>query len=179
MRLTQHLVVVLILAAIVSIVWIDYRNQGGRFALTAAGAEVLLYFADDDASYLVPELRRFPDEAGATPELILRALIEGPTDDSLSPTLPPTTQVLGIEREGDVLIVNFDSAIRDAPIRGDRYVRGSAGELMAVYSIVHSLTELPGIERVWIQIEGEVVETLVGHMYLREPLDRNEALIAR
>jgi hypothetical protein len=49
---------------------------------------------------------------------------------------------------------------------------------MATYAIVSVLTtNLTPITRVQILIDGREVETLTGHVDLREPLRKNEGLI--
>lgn len=175
-RLGGRFVVILILCAIAGIAYYDYEREGGRFSLAPPGVEVLLYFADRDASYLVPELRRYPAGAEYGPELILQGLIEGPHQPELSPTVPPTTRVLQVEQEGDLLKVVFSRELRD-----DHRAPGSAGEIMTIFSIVNSLTELPGVERVLIGIEGdeERIDQVLFHLALDEPYERNESLIYR
>ncbi len=55
---------------------------------------------------------------------------------------------------------------------------GSHNELLATYAIVSVITtNLTPVRRVQILIDGREVETLTGHVDLREPLRKNEALI--
>jgi hypothetical protein len=55
---------------------------------------------------------------------------------------------------------------------------GSHHELLAAYAIVSVITtNLTPVRRVQILIDGREVETLTGHVDLREPLRKNEALI--
>jgi hypothetical protein len=50
---------------------------------------------------------------------------------------------------------------------------------MTVYTIVNAvLTNLPNLEQVQILVGGQEVDTLAGHVDLRRPLRKNEALIA-
>ena len=75
-----------------------------------------------------------------------------------------------VVRDGTA-VLDFDGAIqRDHP-------GGSAGELITVYAIVNTLTEIEGIERVMFLIEGRTVESLAGHMDLRWPIERDESFI--
>lgn len=55
--------------------------------------------------------------------------------------------------------------------------RGSAGEIMTVFSIVNSMTELSNIKRVQFFIEGKTLESLGGHISITEPLIRNPGII--
>ena len=73
--------------------------------------------------------------------------------------------------------------------RGDAYVDlsreavtahpgGTLSELLTVYTIVNALTvNLPAVHSVQILIDGKEVETLAGHVDLRQPLAKNLALV--
>ena len=55
-----------------------------------------------------------------------------------------------------------------------RHTGGSLDELFTVYAIVNSATvNLPAISRVQILIDGKEVDTLAGHVDLRNPLSKN------
>lgn len=74
--------------------------------------------------------------------------------------------------------------------RGDAYVDlsqqassghpgGSLAERMTVTAIVNDVTtNLPSVRRVQILIEGKQVDTLAGHVDLRQPLPRDTSLVA-
>jgi spore germination protein GerM len=73
--------------------------------------------------------------------------------------------------------------------RGDAYVDvsreiatlhsgGTLDELLTVYTIVNALTiNLPAIRSVQLLIDGKEVTTLAGHVDLRQPLQKNLALV--
>ncbi|MBT9152534.1 MAG: hypothetical protein DDT35_00754 [Firmicutes bacterium] len=50
---------------------------------------------------------------------------------------------------------------------------------MLVYSVIASLTELPEIAAVQFMVEGEVVESIWGHIDTSSPLMPDEHFIAR
>jgi len=55
---------------------------------------------------------------------------------------------------------------------------GTAGELLTVYTIVNALTEnLPGVTGVQVLVDGKEMDTLAGHVDLRNPLGKNPALV--
>ena len=55
-----------------------------------------------------------------------------------------------------------------------RHTGGSLDELFTVYAIVNAATvNLPAISRVQILIDGKEVDTLAGHVDLRNPLAKN------
>ena len=73
--------------------------------------------------------------------------------------------------------------------RGDAYVDlsreavtahtgGTLDELLTVYTIVNALTvNMPAVRSVQILVEGKEVQTLAGHVDLRQPLAKNLGLV--
>ena len=114
---------------------------------------------------------------GDTPAAQARALVEAQlnTDapDPLVRAVPKDVAVRGVFLPGrDDAYVDLDSAfVKGLP-------GGSHNELLAAYAIVSVLTtNLSQVARVQILIDGREVETLAGHVDLREPLRKNEGLI--
>lgn len=126
-----------------------------------------LYFADDQAMFLVPEIREIKYEKNL-PLALVEELIRGPQSEGLYPTLPSSTRVLSLEVYQGVAYVNLSSDFeRDYP-------GGSTGEGMALGSIIQTLTEQEEINVVQFLIEGKKVEVLAkGHMDLSQPLGRS------
>jgi len=144
-------------------------------ALPPAEAEpqtVILYFADEQADRLVREERQFVLAGRERAVAVLEELIEGPAYPAHGRTIPPDVKVLGVKIAGGIADADFSKELRSS------HWGGSTGEIFTVYSIVHTLAELPGVELVQIRIEGEIVETLVGHLELREPLSPDPGLVA-
>src|SRR5690606_19439624 len=89
----------------------------------------------------------------------------------LSPSIPPATTVRSLSIDGETLTVDFgDEIVRD-------HSGGSAGEIITVYSVVNTLTELPGVRWVAWRIDGRTVESLVGHLDLSRPIGRNDDVV--
>jgi len=61
----------------------------------------------------------------------------------------------------------------------DDHPGGSTGELLTVYSLVLTLTSFPEINKVQILIDGDSSETLVGHIDISTPLERDESWFRR
>ncbi|MGI6452125.1 MAG: GerMN domain-containing protein [Syntrophomonadaceae bacterium] len=137
--------------------------------------EVVLYFGDDQAMYLIPEKRTISHKKDATTAdiaaLILKEIVAGPQSETLRRTIPPEARLLNVKVEGKIAYADFTKEIITM------HWGGSAGETMTITSIVNSLTELPEIDKVQILIEGEAQDSLVGHWYIREPIERNESII--
>ena len=135
--------------------------------------QVTLYFADDQAMYMVPEVRELTVPKDASREEIIASvvglLIEGPEQEGLFPTLPKGTKVRSVEIEGDTVTVDFSEELSGA--------HGATGEAMALNSLVNTLTEFDYIEKVFFTIEGEVRP--LEHFVPNEPLTRNEGIIKK
>jgi len=129
--------------------------------------EVNLYFSDSQAMYLVPEKRKIPQ----TPSLVRQAVIElikGPENSDLYPTIPEGTQVNEVYIADDIAYIDLSEEIFK------NHPGGSSGELMTVYSIVNTLTEIPPVRGVQILVEGNETKSLVGHIDISMPLLRDE-----
>ena len=97
---------------------------------------------------------------------VLEELIKGPQNPSLGATIPPDVQVLGVTvEEKGTAVVDFSRELLTS------HWGGSMGEIMTVYSVVNTLSSLPGIEQVKFLVEGEEIETLTGHLDISEPVE--------
>ncbi len=129
--------------------------------------EINLYFSDSQAMYLVPEKRKISQ----TPSLAIQAVVElikGPENSELYPTIPKGTQVNEVYIADDIVYIDLSEEIFK------NHPGGSSGELMTVYSIVNTLTEIPPIRSVQILVAGNERESLVGHVDISRPLLRDE-----
>lgn len=134
---------------------------------TEETVEVNLYFSDSQAMYLVPEKRKISQ----IPSLARQAaneLIKGPENSDLYPTIPKETQINEVYIADDIVYIDLSEEIFK------NHSGGSSGELMTVYSIVNTLTEIPPIKGVQILVEGNEMKSLVGHIDISMPLLRDE-----
>lgn len=126
---------------------------------------VELYFGTEDG-YFRKEKRIIDAEiTPANAYLLIEELIKGPenTEENLR-VLPEGTSILNYSYNKDTKLATIDMGgkIREA--------KGSMGEIFAVYSIVNTLADIEGIEKVQILVDGKAIESLSGHIYLGEPL---------
>ena len=138
--------------------------------------EVLLFFSDPDSEYLIGEKRKILRKNGAEEEAgeTIMELIKGPKG-KLIPTVPPHTRLLAFHLdETGMAKVNFDRSFsKDHP-------GGSSAEMMTAYSIVNSLAlNFPQIKRVQILVEGKAIETISGHLSLKQPISPKPDLIKK
>jgi len=147
-----------------------------KWSLVEKKREVLLYFSDREGEYLMGEKREIIKKNQVKEEAkeAISELIKGPKG-KLIPTLPPRTKLLTLQiNDVEVANVNFNSVLsRDHP-------GGSTAEMMTVYSIVNSLSiNFPQIKRVQILIDGKPIESIAGHLSLKQPIPPKLDLIKR
>ena len=129
-----------------------------------------LFFTAEDGLSLVPVQREVPlaEPVVEQARQIILAQIAAPSQP-LATTIPSDTKLRAIylSDRGD-LFVDF------SPELTARHTGGSLDELFTVYAIVNAATvNLPAIARVQILIGGKEVDTLAGHVDLRNPLAKN------
>lgn len=125
---------------------------------------VTLYFSDDKAMGVVPEERKVP-KGESLEKIIIQELIKGPLDPTLKPSLPKGIDIRSIDTIGGIAYVNFTGDVKNRIV-------GATAEMIAIDSIVFSLTELPDVIGVQFLIEGKREETIGGHSSILEPVYR-------
>ena len=152
-------------------------------SLTSCTRKVSLYFAvsTDTDFYLTEETREIP----VSKELyksVLEELIKGPESDQLSPTIPSNVKVNSVKISEGTATVDFSKEI----ITNNQEIpHSSTTEVLAIYSIVNTLTEFEEIKKVKITIEGKdsgqvdglYVEDFWGHVGIYEEFTRDETII--
>ncbi len=134
--------------------------------------EVVLYFSDEQAQFLIPEYRKITQNDNAVKQAVVE-LIKGPINNNLSPTVPKTARVNELYISDEIAYIDLSNEIiRD-------HSGGSTGELLTVYSIVMTLTSFIGIDKVQILVDGQSVETLIGHVDTSIPLERDHNWLRR
>lgn len=113
---------------------------------------VTLYFrassSDGTFSYFVP-VTRMVEKSDDMMRVALEELIKGPKKEmGLTSVLPADTKVISLTQSGGEVIVNFSKEI-------EGYGGGVESEQALVDSIVLTLSEFPGVEKVTLQVEGE------------------------
>lgn len=135
--------------------------------------EVILYFAAPDGTHLVAEGREIDDclvEVDCVRETV-QALLDGPLDD-LAPILPPQAVVHDLEVVDSTVVIDFGSGL----VSG--HPGGTQSELLTVYGLVDTLAaNFPHLRQVEILVDGHPVETLKGHVDLRQPVSADFSLV--
>lgn len=132
---------------------------------------VTLYFGDEMGEGLVAERRNVEIPSSSTVErTVVDEIIKGPTGSDKISVIPAGVKVLSVETKNRVCFVNLSKEFID------KFTGGSAGEILTVYSIVNSLTELDTVGSVQLLIEGEKKDSL-SHMAINEPIARDKSII--
>jgi len=150
---------------------VPYQEEKKEEVQTVTGEmiEVNLYFSDSQAMYLVSEKRKIPPTTSlAMAKEVVIELIKGPASSDLYSTIPEGTRVNEVYIADDIVYVDLSEEVFK------NHPGGSSGELMTVYSIVNSLTEISPIKGVQILVEGNERNSLVGHVDISMPLLRDE-----
>lgn len=149
----------------------SYRDQW--LTVFGLGRPIVVYYASPEGDRLVAQDRWIlPWRDAATASM--RLLAAGPRAGSgLLPVIPEGTRPLGVRLEHGVATVDFSREIVE------RHWGGTTGELLTVYGIVNTLSQLPGVHQVRIEVEGRPLETLAGHVDLTQPLSADPSLVVQ
>ena len=137
----------------------DRTTAGQRMVLT-------LYFANAEGTALVKEEAVAELEEGAQMEAaVMELLAGGPKESGHLPVIPTGASVLGVSVRDRICYVNMNEAFRDP-------VTDIPDELV-IFAIVNSLTELDGIDKVQITVNGSADITYDGGLSISLPLSAN------
>lgn len=145
------------------------ENMGG--AINAYTKTVLkLYFANEKGDKLTGELVEVRYSSNMSIEkLVIEQIIKGPITKDAYPTIPQQTKVVSVSTKDGICYVNLDEGFL-----GQGY---DLPEAIPIYSIVNSLTEIPGISKVQILINGETNRTYRDSIRFETIFERNLDLI--
>ncbi len=124
---------------------------------------VTLYFSDNELMKVYRVQKEITVAEGEQAEVVaLQAWIEGPDEEDLTNLLPPDVVVEYVEDKDGVAHVSFSREILNANL-------GSSGEAFLITQIVMIMEQF-GYEQTQILVEGEIVESLLGHVETAKPL---------
>jgi N-acetylmuramoyl-L-alanine amidase len=130
---------------------------------------VTVYYAKTDGETLVPwkvTLGSARDRKSVAFYAVTQVLA-GPPADTEAVRFPPGTTLRSLQLTGDTATVDLSSAVGSQP-------GGSLSEGAEFKALVWTLTALPGISKVQVEVAGAKVPTLPGgHFELDEPLARS------
>ncbi|HBI73225.1 MAG TPA: hypothetical protein DEG06_00520 [Lachnospiraceae bacterium] len=133
---------------------------------------VSLYFANKKGDGLIESTANINyNGTGSIEELVIKQLINGPTEIGMYPTIPEGTTLLNVTTKEGICYVDFNEKFLEK-------IPEITNET-AIYSVVNSLMELPkrNISKVQFLINGEVVPTYREGFAFDGYFERNLSLI--
>ncbi len=132
---------------------------------------ITLYYANSNADKVVAEKREVEIEKDTQIErLVFEELKKDPKSEGLHAVIPEGTKLLSASTKDGTCTLDLSKEFVD------NHPGGSAGELMTLYSIINTITELPDIDKVQFLIEGQKQEVYI-HAIFNEPFKRDDKLI--
>ena len=158
----------------------DVEEKGVRNRFSFARSAQLrlpfghLFFADTTGRRLSLERREITgDSREDLLKKVIEELIKGPVDEDRIRTFPEVTLVRAVYAREQTVWVDLGGAVQD------EHPGGAWTEVLAVYSIVNTLTEnFTDVSRVQILINGRESETFAGHVDISKPLTSRIQLLA-
>ncbi len=145
----------------------------GKEVKAHTGAKkVTIYRADEDGAQLIADTYTV-ERTNETIAQAMGLLSEDPMKNGLYGTLPEGAKVNSIRFAQHVAYIDFSPELKR------NFHGGSAAELMLVGSIVNTLTEIPGVKKVKITVNGHTVESIGGHCDVSVPLERMPELLKK
>jgi hypothetical protein len=138
---------------------------------------VILYFADEQQTKLVKEIRYVDIKeakkgTAALASLMVKELIAGPKSKGLKSVIPEGTALRApVAIEGRTATVDFTKEFIDNHPGGKELAE------LTIYSIANTLTELKDIERVKIIVNGKTTKTFKDKVTLDSDFPRNDAVV--
>lgn len=189
-RLVVALYVLVVVAASVAVVVAVRRRHAARSAVPPGAAiaaaapaapaqpgrkiKAHLYYVSMDGLKLTAVDREvaYGDGAAAQAQEIVNAQLAAAAPPLVS-AMPPGTalRALYLNDKGEAY-VDLSKEV------SAMHTGGTLDELLTVYTVVDALTtNLPAITSVQILVDGKEVETLAGHVDLRQPLEEDLSLV--
>lgn len=134
---------------------------------------VNIYFPDNNVMYMEAEERIIEGRDDIEfVKAIIDEILKGPVSEKLNPAIRGDVKLLAVSiDEKGLCTVNLSEEFET------HNTGGSAMESMAIYSIVNSLCGLDSIDKVKINIAGNIEAEFGGHFYMGDPFEPDKNLI--
>lgn len=132
--------------------------------------DFILYFASEDGSSLIQYDLKNAKYGNKTKELfVVEELIKGPKGKGYTATLSPSVTINSVVTANNICYVDFAENFLTE--------QSNVSNELVIYSIVNSLSELTGIHKVQISVDGESAIMYHDDISLNDPFIRNLDLI--
>ena len=170
------LVVMAVLPKILSRETAQPAEATGAPTSNARRIQATLFYVSDDGAELiqVPREVLFGDTPALQARYIVQAQLETPAKGFAS-AIPPGVKVRSL-----FLGAHGEAYVDLSPEIMTGHHGGSLDEALAVFALVNAVTSnLPDVTAVQILVDGKEVDSLAGHIDLREPISRANAWIRK
>lgn len=140
-------------------------NEGNEIN-TYENVELTLYFAAENGKHLRKALRTVEYNTNISLErIVIENLISGPIGEELYPTINPETKLVNVTVKDKICYVTLSNEFLNQQYQ-------ILPEL-TIYSLVNSLIELNGVNKVQISVEGDANAVFRDTISLSSPFERN------
>ena len=140
-----------IIALVLSVLIVLTMFQACGYNNKNNGVKYNLYYANTDLNALAVESRNINiksddlDDVEDVAEIIMKELLKGPSVSSLKTLIPNGTKLKDIDVEDGIALVNLSK---------EYYKNDATTELLARFSIVNTLCEISGINKIKLFVDG-------------------------
>lgn len=144
------------------------------------GTSIRLPFPDAEGSMLHRVPRAVSGKNAYDPQVLLEELFKGPADPGVLYPLFSAEDIGSVYVTGNLAVLDWKSGFSEklaALIETDAFnLPAERRERLFIYSVVNAITEIPGIQRVWMLEDGRKLGT-VKDIYLGNALLRNPGIM--
>lgn len=144
----------------------QFVDNSGNEINTYENVELTLYFAAENGKHLRKAVRSIEYNTNiALERVVIENLIRGPIGGDLYPTINPDTKLINVTVKDKICYVTLSSEFlnQQYPILPE----------VTIYSLVNSLIELNGVNKVQISVDGDNNAVFRDTISLSSPFERN------
>lgn len=144
----------------------QFVDNAGNEINTYETVELTLYFASENGKHLRKAIRSVEYNSNISLErVVIENLISGPIGEDLYPTMNPDTRLINVTVKDKICYVNLN-----ADFLNQTY---AILPELTVYSLVNSLIELNGVNKVQIAVDGDSNIVFRDVISFSSPFERN------
>lgn len=117
---------------------------------------------DESLEKLIPETRNIVYTDTTLEEAVMKETLTQPTGDGLVNLIPSSVKLIDVKVEEDIVYINFAK---------EGMSGGSLEEILTIDQIVTTMLDLETVSKVQFLLDGEVSESLMGHISIDKPID--------
>lgn len=150
----------------------SFVENPGQQINSSVETTLTLYFSNEEGDGLVKETREVHYSTNiSVDKLVMEQLIEGPKKSGAVATMPSGTKLISVSTVDGVCYVNLNDSFKNQS--------AFITEEVLLYSIVNSLTELSGVTKVQLSINGDTKGTVRYAYDLSKMYERNFDLLEK